>query len=72
MNDACHGFRMPNEAFFIEIPNFWAWTDKLANKFWGIWRIVGQIFGMFSSIQPLFLQKLSLFNFNLGRKELGI
>ena len=24
-----HGLRTPNEAFFIEIPNFWAWADKL-------------------------------------------
>ena len=24
-----HRLRTPNEAFFIKIPNFWAWTDKL-------------------------------------------
>ena len=24
-----HGLRMPNEAFFVEIQNFWAWADKL-------------------------------------------
>ena len=24
-----HGLRTPNEAFFIEIQNFWAWADKL-------------------------------------------
>ena len=23
-----HGLRTPNEAFFIEIPNCWAWADK--------------------------------------------
>jgi hypothetical protein len=53
--------------FFIEIQNFWAWTDKLGDKFWVIWGIFGQTisihFGtvsslsMFSIIQPLFLQK---------------
>ena len=25
----CHRLRMPNEAFFIEIQNFWSWADKL-------------------------------------------
>ena len=24
-----HGLRPANEAFFIEIQNFWAWADKL-------------------------------------------
>ena len=62
------------KSFFIEIQNFWA------GKFWGIWGIFHQIisthFGtvillsMFSIIQPLFLQKLSLYiqipNINLG------
>ena len=24
-----HGLRTPNEAFFIKIPNFWAWADNL-------------------------------------------
>ena len=58
-----HGLRTPNEAFFIEIQNFWAWADK----FWGIWGIFGRTLSthfatvsplsMFSNIQPLFLQK---------------
>ena len=58
-----HGLRTLNEAFFIEIQNFWAWTDK----FLGIWGIFGQTisthFGtmsplsMFFIIQPLILQK---------------
>ena len=53
--------------FFIEIPNFWDWADKWADKFWDIWGIFGRNisthFGtvsplyMFSNIQPLFLQK---------------
>jgi hypothetical protein len=30
--------RTPNEAFFIEIQNFWAWEDK----FMGIWGIFGR------------------------------
>ena len=52
---------------FIEIPNFWAWADNLAENFGGISGIFGQIistyFGtvsplsMFSIIQPSFLQK---------------
>ena len=29
MHVLLHGLRTPNEAFFIEIQNFWAWTDKL-------------------------------------------
>ena len=59
---------MPNEAFFIEIQNFWTWADKWADKFWGIWGIFCQTisthFGtvspsssMFFIIQPLFLHK---------------
>ena len=24
-----HGLQTPNAAFFIEIPNFWAWADKV-------------------------------------------
>ena len=24
-----HGLQTPNEVFFIEIQNFWAWADKL-------------------------------------------
>jgi hypothetical protein len=54
--------------FFIEIQSFWAWADNWADKFWGI---LGQTISthfdtvstlsMFSIIQPLFLQKLSLY-----------
>ena len=29
LNDARHGLRTPNEAFFIKIPNFWGWADNL-------------------------------------------
>jgi hypothetical protein len=53
--------------FFIEIPNFWAWADNLADKFWDICGILGRFisthFGtvsplsMFFINQPLFLQK---------------
>ena len=53
--------------FFIEIPNFWAWADKLGREILGYLGIFGQTisthFGtvsplsMFSIIQPLFLQK---------------
>ena len=49
--------------FFIEIPNFWAWADKL----WGIWGILGPFISthlgtvsplsMFFIIQLLFQQK---------------
>ena len=55
------------KTFFIEIQNFWAWADKLAGKFLGIWGIFDQTisthFGtvsplfMLSINQPLFLQK---------------
>ena len=31
-----HGLRMPNEAFFIEIQNFWAWADKLGRVNCGV------------------------------------
>ena len=55
-----HELRTPNEAFFIKIPNFWAWADK----FWGIFeQFISTQFGtvsplsMFSINQPLFLQK---------------
>ena len=37
-----HGLRMPNEAFFIEIQNFWAWADKLNSGTFGV-HIFGQI-----------------------------
>ena len=44
--------------FFIEIQNFWAWADKLADKFWGIWSIFGQNisthFGKVSSLSIIF------------------
>ena len=43
--ESFHGLRTPNEAFFIEIQNFWVWADKLGPL------------SMFSIIQPLFLQK---------------
>ena len=33
-----HGLWMPNEAFFFEIQNFWAWLDKL----WGFWGTFGR------------------------------
>jgi hypothetical protein len=57
-----HGLWTPNEAFSLEIQNFWAWADK----FWDIWGISGQFisthfgtvspFSMFSISQPIFLQ----------------
>ena len=25
----------PEKAFFLKIPNFWAWADKFGRKFWG-------------------------------------
>ena len=28
-NTMYHELRRPNEVFFIEIPNFWAWADNL-------------------------------------------
>ena len=28
-----HGLPTPIEAFFIEIPNFWAWADNLGRQF---------------------------------------
>ena len=44
----------PMKPFFIEIQNFWAWSDKLGDKFWGIWGIFGQTisthFGTVSSL----------------------
>ena len=56
----------PMKPFFIEIQNFWAWTDKMC-KFWGICGIFGQFisthFGTVSSLsifsitEPLFLQR---------------
>ena len=45
-----HGLRTPNEAFFIEIPNCWAWADK----FWGLWGIFGQFISThFGRVNPL-------------------
>ena len=61
----CTDYGRPMKPFFIEIPNVWAWADKL----WGIWGIFGQtisthfgtvtLLSKFSIIQPLFefLQK---------------
>jgi hypothetical protein len=53
--------------FFIEIQNFWLGQKSWADKFWGIWGILGQNisthFGtvsslsMFSIIKPSFIQK---------------
>ena len=62
-----HGQRTLNEPFFIEIQNFLALADKLADKFLGILGICGPTISthfctvsplsMFSIIQPVFLQK---------------
>ena len=82
-----HGLRMPNEAFFQW--NFGLGQTNWADKFSVIWGIFGQTISthcatlsplsMFSTIQPLFLQKTQafisksqLFILNLGFKELGI
>ena len=27
-----HGLRTPRESFFLKIPNFWAWADKLSEN----------------------------------------
>ena len=86
-----HGPWTPRESFFRKSHTFGLgqtnWTENLG----GIWGIFGQSisthFGtvsplsMFSLIQPLFLQKLSLYidipyffgieDLNLGRTELG-
>ena len=66
-SSSSHGLRTPRERFFSKNPNFLA----LAEKFWGIWGIVGRListhFGtvsplfMFSINQALFLQNLSLY-----------
>ena len=47
----------PMKPFSLKSQTFGLGQTNWANKFWGIWGIVGQIFGMFSSIQPLFRQK---------------
>ena len=53
----------PMKQFFIGIPNFWAWADKLGRGHLGYFRLNYQYFGivsplsMFSTIQSLFLQK---------------
>ena len=59
---------MPNEAFFLEIQNFWAWQTNWADRFWGIWVIFGQAISThFGTVSPLsmlfnhyFFKKLSL------------
>ena len=65
INGNGHGLRTLNEAFFIEIPNFWGLGRQFGQiSFWSIWGIFGRFisthFGtvsplyMFSIIQPLF------------------
>jgi hypothetical protein len=80
----CTDYKHPMKAFFIEIPNFWAWANKF--KIWGIWgyfRLIYQhpLLSIFSINEPLFLKKkLSIciqniiwdWDLNLGRKEFGI
>ena len=44
-----------NEAFFIEIPNFWAWTDNLGRE---ILEHLGYFFGSFVYV-PCFQYKKS-------------
>jgi hypothetical protein len=67
-----HGLRMPNEAFFLlKSRTFRLGQTNWADKFWGNWGIFGQTISthfdtvnplsMFSIIQPLFLQKISLY-----------
>ena len=71
---AVHGLRTPRESFFLKIPNFWAWTDKLGRKIlWqlGYFRPNNQhpfwysdsesLVHVFHLIQPLFLQKMSVY-----------
>jgi hypothetical protein len=51
---------MPNEAFFIEIPNFWAWADNWVDKFWGIWGIIGQFISThFGTVSPLSMYSIN-------------
>ena len=47
----------PMKPFSLKSQTFGLGQTNWANKFWGIWGIVGQTFGKFSIIQPLFLQK---------------
>jgi hypothetical protein len=81
-----HGLRTPNEAFFIETPNFWAWAGNLGRYILGhlgyfLANLSAPILVLFSINQPLCLQKtkpLSKYqiiwdwDLNLGHKELGI
>ena len=69
-----HGLRTPNEAFFHQNPkNFGLGQTIWADQFWGVWGIIGW-FGilvlwvpspLFSSNQPLFLQKTKPLYLNL-------
>jgi hypothetical protein len=66
-NGQKHRLRTPNEAFFIEISNFWAWADNLGKLVLWHFGIFGQFITthcgavsplpIFSTNQPLFLQK---------------
>ena len=64
LNIVSTDYGRPMKPFFIEIPNFCAWADKLGRGIWGIFgRTISTHLGtvspmsMFSIIQPLFLQK---------------
>ena len=63
-----HGLRTPNEAFFLSKSQTFGFVQTIcADKFWGIWGILGQFIithlgsvsplSMFSINQPLFLQE---------------
>ena len=52
-----HGLLTPNEVFFIEIPNFWAWADNLD-------RYILRQLGVFSADLSALILVLSMFSVN--------
>ena len=85
-NQLTTDYGRPMKPFFIEIPNFCAWTENWADKFWFFRPNYQHPFCYCQSlvhashnIQPLFLPKSKPSqplncdcDLNLGRKELGI
>ena len=61
-NGFMHGLRTPRESFFSKIRNFWAWADKLGQKFMRLlgyfWPNYRHYFGTESVAGPLSYKKL--------------
>ena len=61
-----HGLRTSRENFFLKIPIFWAWADKLGKKFGGILGIFGLSALFLQKIKPLYPDP-KYWDLNLGR-----